>query len=76
MFKLNFDGATKRNPCSTGLGGFFQNMTGEILGIYWVYIGENTNNMAKLKAILEGINMAVKNGWFLVIIEGDSKIIL
>ena len=34
------------------------------------------NNMAELKTLLAGINMAVTNGWLLVIIEGDSQIIL
>lgn len=73
MFKLNFDGATKGNPNPAGLGGVFRNASGEILGVYWGFIRENTNNVAKLKALLAGLNMAVTNGWFLVIIEGIHK---
>lgn len=76
MFKLNFDGAVKGNPGSTGVGGVFRNADGDILGFYWGFIGENMNNMAALKAFQVGINMVVTNGWFPVIIEGDSQIIL
>lgn len=46
------------------------------MGVYWGFIGENTNNVAEQKALLAGLTMAVTNGWFLVIIEGDSQIIL
>lgn len=76
MFKLNFNGATKGNPGLAGVGGVFQNAAGDIVGIYWGYIGENMNNMAELKALLAGINMVVTNGWFSFIIEGDSQIII
>lgn len=44
--------------------------------MYWGNIGENMNNVSKLKALLIGINMAVTNGWLPVIIEGNSQIIL
>lgn len=76
MFKLNFNRVAKGNLGPAGLGGVFRNVAREILGVYWGFIGENTNNMVELKALLEGLNMAVTNGWFLVIIEGDSQIIL
>ena len=76
MFMQNFNGATKGNPGPTGLGGVFQNATREILGIYWGYIGENMNNMAEMKPLLAGINIVLTNGWCLVIIKGDSQIIL
>jgi hypothetical protein len=76
MFKLNFDGAPKGNLGLARLGGVFRNAVGESLGVYWDFIGENTNNVTELKSLLEGINMVVTNGWFLVIIEGDSQVIL
>lgn len=34
------------------------------------------NTMVELKALLAGIEMVVTNGWFLVIIEGDSQLIV
>lgn len=76
MIKLNFDGAVKGNPGPAGLGGVSRNIARNILGMYWGFIGENTNNMAKLKALLAGLNMAMTHGWFPIITEGDSQIIL
>lgn len=32
--------------------------------------------MVELKALLAGLNMVMTNGWFPLIIEGDSQIIL
>lgn len=62
MFKLNFERAAKGNPGPTELGGVFRNAAGEILGVYWGFIGENTNNVVELKALLAGLNMEVTNG--------------
>ena len=76
IFKLNFDGAAKGNLGWAGIGGAIRDTRGTILRIYWRSIGENTNNVAKLKALLAGLDMAQTHGWFLVILEGDSQIIL
>ena len=32
------------------------------MGLYWGFIGENTNNVAELKAFLAGLHMRVNNG--------------
>lgn len=58
------------------MGGAVQDVTGEIQGIYWGYIGENTNNVVKFKALLAGMDMVMTNGWFPIILEGDSQLIL
>ena len=71
MYKLKFDGAAKGNPGPAGVGGVVRDAAGEIQGIYWGCIGENTNNVVELKALLAKIDMAVTNGWFPVILEGD-----
>lgn len=76
IYKLNIDGAAKGNPGQAGVGGAVQDATGEIQGIYWGYIGENTNNVVKLKALLAGMDMVMTNGWFPIILEGDSQLIL
>ena len=39
MYRLKFNGAVKGNPGPNGLGGVFRNAIGEILGIYWGFIG-------------------------------------
>lgn len=76
MFKLNFDGASKRNPGSAGFRGAIRNSEGSMVGLYWGYIGENTNNVSELKGLLAGLDMAATFGWFPIILEGDSQLIL
>ena len=46
------------------------------MGIYWGFIGANTNNVAELKALLAKLHMVVTYGWFHVVVEGDLQIIL
>ena len=76
MFKLNFDEASKGNPGSTGFGGAIIDSEGNMVGLYWGYISENSNNVAELKGFLVGLVMAAQYGWFPIILEGDSQIIL
>lgn len=76
MFKLNFDGASKGNPGLAGYGGAIRNSEGNPVGIYWGYIGLNSNNVADLRGLLEGLLMAVRNGWLAMILDGDSQGIL
>ena len=76
MFKLNFDGAAKGNMGPTGFGGSIRNVEGEIMGVCWGYIGENTNNVDELKGLQAGLNLVVNQGWLSIILEGDSQIIL
>ena len=76
MFKLDFDGASKGNPGPTSFGGDIRNSTGCVIGLYWGYIGENTNNVEELKGLIVGLVMVITYGWFSIILEGDSQIIL
>lgn len=76
MFKLNFDGALKGNPDPTGFEGSIRNAEGKMVGLCWGYIGENRNNVAKLKGLVVGFSMAIQQGWLPIILEGDSQVIL
>ena len=76
MFKLNFNEASKGNLGLTGFRGAIHNSEGKIVGLCWGYIGENTNNVAELKRLIVGIDMAIQQGWIPIILEGDSRIIL
>lgn len=58
------------------MGGAIRDSGGGILGIYLGCIGENTNNVAELKVLFAGLEMASTHGWFPIILEGDSQIIL
>lgn len=58
------------------MGGAIRDSEGELLRIYWGCIDENTNNVADLKALLARLDMVTTHGWYPVILEGDSKLIL
>ena len=75
-YKLNFDGASKGNPGLTGYGGANRNSDGKPVGIYWEYIGLNSNNLAELRGLFKVFTMAIWHGWLPLILEGDSQVIL
>jgi len=57
--KLNFDGASKGNPGPMGFGVILRDCEGKILHYAAVYLGVNTNNVAKLWSLLRGVKLAV-----------------
>ena len=75
-FKLNFDGATKGNPGPEGFAGALRNFVGNILSILWGSIGNNTNNMAELEGLINGISWALDKNKTLLLMEGDSRVII
>jgi hypothetical protein len=48
FIKLNFECAYKGNLGSTGFGGVFRDVEGKIICLFIVFIGINTNNVAKI----------------------------
>ena len=59
-----------------GIGGAIRNSEGNILGVFWGSIGESTNNVVEIKALLVGLDMIQTNEWHPTILEGDSQLIL
>ena len=76
MFQLNFDGASKRNPGSAGFGGIFRDYKGAPLLTFLGSKGWDTNNSAELEGLWQGLIIAQNKGYFLLIIEGDSQILI
>lgn len=76
MFQLNFDGASKGNPGKAGFGGVFRDHKGAPLLTFLGSNGWDTNNSAKLEGLWQGLLLAQKIGYFLLIIEGDSQILI
>lgn len=76
IFKLNFDGQSKGNPGPASFGGAIRNSEGRMVGMCWGYIHENTNNEVELKWLLASMDVIVTYGWFPIILEGDSQLIL
>lgn len=76
MFQLNFDGASKGNPGKAGYGEVIRDHMGNPQCIYLGSIGWDTNNSAELEGLWRGLKLAQKNGFFPLIVEGDSQIII
>jgi len=76
MIKLNFDGASKGNPGNSGFGEIFRNHQGVPLLSFFGSKGWDTNNSAELEGLWQGLIIAQDKGFFPLIIEGDSQIII
>ena len=76
FIKLNFDGASKGNPGAAGFGVVFRNHHGHILLISAGFLGHSTNNAAELWGLIKGLELAIKNDFAKLIVEGDSQIII
>jgi ribonuclease HI len=74
--KLNFDGASKGNPGAAGYGVVFRNHHGHILVIGAGPLGHSTNNAAELWGLIKGLQLAIKNNFTKIIVEGDSQVII
>ena len=72
LLKLNFDGASKGNPCLSGFGGIFRNHAGKILLIYHGNIGHNSNKATELEGLITRIEISIEGNFFPLIAEGDS----
>lgn len=76
MFQLNIDGASKGNPGNLGFGGIFRDYKGTPLLTFLGSKGWDANNSAELEGLWQGLILAQNKGFFLLIIEGDSQIII
>eukprot|EP00253_Pinus_taeda_P002612 PITA_02612 len=74
FIKLNFDRASKGNPGPAGLGGIFRDSKGKTRWVFAEWGGEMTNNEAELRAVHQGLRIAVRNNYMNLEIEGDSQI--
>jgi hypothetical protein len=74
--KLNFDGASKGNPGAVGYGVVIRNHYGHILDIAAGPLGHSTKNVAELWGLIKGLQLAIKNNYTKMIVEGDSQVII
>lgn len=75
-FKVNFDRASRGNLGLTGFGGICRNDQGEILKVFFGYLGHDTNKSVELEGIIQGLTLVTQEGWLLAILEGDSIVII
>ncbi|PHU20008.1 hypothetical protein BC332_11159 [Capsicum chinense] len=74
--KLNTDGSSKGNSGSAGGGGIIKNSEGCFVLDFAENYGICSNNVAEVKAILQGIKICISMRLSNVIIEDDSQIII
>lgn len=76
MYQLKFDGASKGNPSNSGFGGIFRDYKGAPLLSFLGSKGWDTNNLVELEGLWQGLILAQGKGFFSLIREGDSQIII
>jgi len=76
LMKINFDGASKGNLGPTKYGGMFMDVDGKILKVYYGFMGTNSNNVEKLRALIQGLQVACNHHFSKLIVEGDSHLII
>ena len=76
MIQPNFDGASKGNLGKAGYGGVFRDYKGIPLLTFVGSIGWDRNNSTKLEGLWHGLLLAQLHGFFPLLIEGDSQILI
>lgn len=76
FLKVNIDGASKGNLGLAGFGGVIRDEQGRIKEIFHSHLGKATNNMAKLMALDQFLEILVDLNSHNVIIEADSELII
>ena len=72
---LHFDGASRGNPGSAGIGYAVEN-DGTVLAEGNDAIGTATNNEAEYHALIQGLRLARSEGIERLRVEGDSQLIV
>ncbi|KAF6146733.1 hypothetical protein GIB67_009019 [Kingdonia uniflora] len=70
--KLCCDGSALGNPGLSGIGIVYRDWEGRVLGTFCKAVGIITNYMAKVNAIIDGVEKAVHRGWKNLWIVSDS----
>lgn len=76
VIQLNFDGASKGNLGKAGFGGIFRDHKGAPLLTFIGSNGWDTNNSVELEGLWQGLLLAQTHGFFPLMIEGDSQILI
>lgn len=73
-WKLNFDGASKDNPRLSGGGGLIRDEVGNLIRAFVFKCGISIALIAKIWALLHGIELAAKLGVVKLVVETDSLV--
>lgn len=75
MHKLYTDGGSRGNPGPAATGCFLYDEDEFLVDFSGSYLGENTNNYAEYKALIEGIKLAKKNRILKLMCYLDSELV-
>lgn len=76
LHHLHVDGGSRGNPGPAGVGAILKSPEGEVVGTVADFIGEATNNVAEYRALIAGVEMALKQGVNRLAIFSDSELIV
>lgn len=74
MYRMYTDGSAQPNPGPCGCGAVMLDAKGEIVWTLSEYLGEGTNNIGELFAILRGVSRAMEMGIANLHIYSDSEL--
>ena len=74
--RLFTDGASRGNPGQAGAGAVLLSAAGDELAVRSVYLGVCTNNVAEYRALLLGLDEALRRGCEELVIALDSELIV
>lgn len=74
MYRLYTDGSAQPNPGPCGCGAVMLDASGDIVWTLSEFLGEGTNNIGELFAILRGISRAMEMGITQLHIYSDSEL--
>ena len=76
FIKLNFYGATKGNLGAASSGGVFRDHQGNTIQLFAMDYGTMSNNEAKLYALKQGLEIARRENFQKIEVEGDSTLVI
>ncbi|XP_010943490.1 uncharacterized protein [Elaeis guineensis] len=72
---LEFDGASKGNPGKAGAGAILRTEDGTVVSRLCEGLGDVTCNVAEYRALILGMKYALKKGFKLIRVQGDSNLV-
>jgi ribonuclease HI len=74
--RLHTDGGARGNPGPAGIGAVLFDMDGNVIGELAEGIGATTNNVAEYKALIEGLDLAIRKGVTDLQVFMDSQLVV
>ena len=76
FLKLNFDDASKENPDNARYEFIVHDPRVDMRGFGYGSLGKDTNNAAEIEGLLQGLVWETVNFRMLIIVEGDSQLLI